>query len=97
MNRVRVRREHDDAGLRAPLADDPRRLGAVQNGHANVHEDHVRAALHCTAHGLAAVLGQGDDFHVGLRVDQIAQALGHDAVIVGDQNPDRHVSAVPAR
>src|SRR2546430_5412152 len=56
------RSEHDDAGLRAPLADDPRRLGAVQDGHADVHENHVRTALHCTAHGLAAVLDQGDDF-----------------------------------
>jgi hypothetical protein len=49
------------------------------------------------AFGLAAVLDDGDDFHVGLRLDQAAQAFGHDAVIVGDQNPDRHFSTEPAR
>ena len=46
------------------------------------------------AEGLIAVLvpDQADDFHVWVRLNQFAQALSHDAVIVGDQNPDRHVS-----
>jgi hypothetical protein len=40
--------------------------------------------LHCAAYRLAAVLDQGDDFHVSLRFHQFAQALSHDAVVVGD-------------
>ena len=37
-----------------------------------------------------AVLGLGDDLHVGLAVDQQAQAATDDAVVVGDQ--DLHVA-----
>ena len=71
-------------GLRAPLPDNPCRLVAVQRGHGDIHEDHVRAFLHCTAYRLTAVLDQADDFHVSLRFDQFAQAFSHDAVVVGD-------------
>ena len=40
--------------------------------------------------GVDAVLGLGHDLHVGLAVDQQAQAATDDAVVVGDE--DLHVA-----
>ena len=70
----------------AALAYEARRLGAVQERHAVVHEHDVGLRLERRAHGVASVLGEADHAHVGLRRDEVTQAFGHHAVIVRDEH-----------
>ena len=89
---IRMHRDHDHLRLGAPLVDEIRGLCPVQFGHGAVHEDDVRLGLHRPADGPAPVPNGPDDFHVRLRLDEMAQPLRDHIVIIDDENSDRHVS-----
>src|SRR5947209_1560074 len=57
--RVRAR-QHQHACALALLANDAGRLEAVHDGHADVHQDHVRPELACQPHGFLAVTRVAD-------------------------------------
>jgi len=49
-------------------------------------DHHVGKHLLGQAHRLAAVAGDGEYLHVGLRFDDVLQAFGHHRVVIGDQD-----------
>src|SRR5262249_7856193 len=51
-------------------------------------EHDVRLAVARALHGLLAVRGQADELHVGQRLDEPAEAVPDDAVVVGDEDAD---------
>src|SRR6185295_15691837 len=65
-----------------------RRLDAVDARHVEVHQDDVGLGLARALHGLLAIGGEGDELHVGQRLDETAEAVSDDAVVVGDEDAD---------
>ena len=83
---VQVHREAEDLGGRhSPLIWRAASM-PLQVGHGDVHDDDVGLALAGQPDGLAAGGGLGHDLHAGLFLQQGAQALPHDLVIVGQQD-----------
>jgi hypothetical protein len=68
---------------------------AVEPGHADIHQDHIRAQRQGRADGLFAVAGLPDHGHVGLGVQDHAEAVAHERLVVDDEHADR-VSHAPA-
>src|SRR5260221_10468346 len=92
MNRIRVHRQDNDSGMRSSLTEYARGLSTIQYRHRVIHEDDIRAVFNRLAYRLTAVLNTADNFHIRLRLDHMAQPFRHYGVIVGDENPDGHVS-----
>jgi hypothetical protein len=81
------RGEDDDLGVR-PLGEDlPRRLGAVEQGHREVHQDQVRLQLPSQLDGFAPVAGLGHHLELGVGGQQRRQAGSHELVIVHQHHP----------
>ena len=74
--------EHDDARVRIALADLPHGFDAFHHGHAQVEQRDVRPMPLERLHGLASVLGFGDDVQIGLEVDDVGDAGSEQPVIV---------------
>ena len=70
-----------------------RGLDAVQPRHDQVHQHDVRSQGLRQPDALVAVAGLAHDRHVGLQLEEGAQALPHHLVIVHDQEADRGCSA----
>ena len=62
----------------------------VQPGHVQVEQQHVGAGGGDDVHRLAAVSGLARDLDVRLLAEQVAQSVPDDAMVVGDDHPDRH-------
>ncbi len=62
---------------------------AVESGHANVHEDDIRAQSGGEVDGFATVGRLADDGDVVLRVQQHGEALPDQCLVVGDHDADR--------
>ena len=64
---------------------------AVQVGHDDVHQDHVGLRRTRQRHRLAAILGFGHHRETAQPLAKLAQALAHQGVVIGDQDPNsRH-------
>ena len=61
---------------------------AVQFGHGNVHDDHVRLQFFGQIHGFPSVARLTDDFHIGLRRQDHLESLPHHRVIVSQHDAD---------
>jgi len=61
-------------------------LKPIQLGHREVHHHNVREELPGLAKGFLAGGGLAHDAHVGLGVDQQAQAIADDFMIISQQN-----------
>ena len=85
-------RQHDDPRARA-LAQALQRADAVEPRHHEVEQDHVGVGARGGVDRGLAVAGLGDDLDVVLEVEERAQALAHDRVVVGEQDADhaRHL------
>jgi len=81
--------EGDDAGRRGRLHDLADGFDAIHAGHDDVHQDHI--GLHCArqAHRLSAVPGFGHHAETARSLAELAQALPHQCMVIGDQNPNR--------
>ena len=77
-------------GASSPLVgqDAPRRLEAVELGHADVHQDDVGPQRAHLVDRLAAVRGLADDLDVGLGVEDHAEAGAHERLVVDEQDAD---------
>ena len=81
-------RQHDHARRRRRLAQPRQRRDAVEPRHREVEQHDVgREPLRLGDRGLA-VGRLPDDLDVVLQVEERAQALAHDRVVVGDQDAD---------
>jgi hypothetical protein len=59
---------------------------AVEAGHADVEEQHLRQQAQRLAHGAAAVAGGGDDLQFGPGGGQLGlQGLGQQRLVFGDE------------
>src|ERR1019366_4177657 len=84
-----------DAGQRVVGGDLAGGLDAVHVWHSNVHQDEVGSAAASTGHGLGAGGRLGDDFDVGCRVEQKPEGGAQESLVVGEQDADGHVVALP--
>src|SRR6185436_12254886 len=84
-----VHRQDQDFGRGQCLADLPRRLEAVQVRHADVQDDDVGTQPLRLVARFAPVDGLADELPALLRLEQRAQALADDLVVVGDEDADR--------
>ena len=57
-------------------------LQTRQAGHADVHQHHVGAHFVCLVHGIAAVRRLADHFKVALALQQAANALPEQRMII---------------
>ena len=87
---VERRQDHDPWRLAGLLWIDQasRRPEPVKPGHADVHQDHVRAAEAGEVDRAFAVSRLGDDLDVGLRVEDHPEAAAHERLVVGDRDAD---------
>ena len=80
--------ERDHAGLRASSANLPRRLDAVQLGHADVHEHGVGLVLGGELDGLVAVGRFADDLDLGVVGEHCPDEPAGLVGVIADQKPD---------
>jgi hypothetical protein len=83
---VGVRREHDDFRRRVFGPDLAARLDAGAVAEAHVHDDDVRLRARRLRNGALHRMRFGHDAHVRAAVEERAQALAHDLVIVDDHH-----------
>ena len=62
--------------------------GSLDAGHADIHQDHIRAGLASQTHALLPIGGLTDHRHVRLRLEQDPQAGPQQRLIVGQQHAD---------
>ena len=65
----------------------PGRLDAVENGHPDIHEHHVRTELSGQVERTRAVRSLGDHLEVGLGVEDHPEPGPYQRLVVGDQQP----------
>ena len=70
--------------------DGPGGLDPVEDGHAHVHEHDVGPVELDQAHGVGAVGGLADDLEVVLGLEDHAEPLAQQRLVVGQDDPDRH-------
>ena len=70
--------------------DAPRRLEAVELGHADVHQDDRRLEARCLVDCLEPVAGLGDDLDVVFVGEEHAEAGADHRLVVGDEDADAH-------
>ena len=72
--------------------EETRRFDAVQVRHADVEKAHVRARPTRESDGLAPVGGLAHDLDVGLAAQDRGEPGPDDALVIGDEHGDRHVT-----
>src|SRR5688572_13776605 len=82
---VGVHRQPDHPAGWPLLHEQPGGVDAVQLGHGNVHDDHVRAQLERELDTLTTVLGLPDHAEAGLLQD-CPEAVAHQTVVVTKQD-----------
>ncbi len=70
--------------------EEARRLDAIHDRHADVHQHHVRSELPRQRHGLQTVRSLPHDREAGARLDNQPKADAHQRLVVGDQHRDGH-------
>ena len=81
--------QHQHPGRPGPRSDEPPDRGdAVRAGHPQVHQHHVRPQRRGPGHRLGAVAGLTDDLELGAALEDAAQAVPDDGMVVHDQQPD---------
>jgi hypothetical protein len=75
--------EDDDLRVGVGLADGGDHVAAAHGGHAQVHQEDVRAVGGERLDGRGAVGRLAQHLHVGLGLDEGAQAQPHQGVVVG--------------
>jgi hypothetical protein len=81
-------REHDDARRMLVAEQLGGRLEPVHHGHPDVHQHHVRTDRPQHGHRFAAVGCLGDNFQIGLGVDQHPDARAEKRLVVDEGHPD---------
>src|SRR5438552_8727314 len=90
--RAQIHGEDQHARLRTFLDNAPRRLHAVELRHGDVHDDDVRSQAQRLGDRLAAVGRDGNHLKVA-SLEQGAEAVPDDRVIVGKQHRYRHATS----
>ena len=80
-----VAREDHHARARRRLAHAPRHFQAVEARHRDIGDEHVGLQLPYERHDLEAVRGFADDSQVRLALEETAERLPDDLLVVGQQ------------
>jgi hypothetical protein len=81
--------DHDSHACQIGIGDDPPcRLQAVELGHPDVHQHHVRLELAGQRDRLATGRRLGNDLDVLARFEQRLEPAADEPLIVGQQRPD---------
>ena len=83
---VLVHREHEDPQPGLADGELARRLQAGHAGHRDVEDHEVHVVRERPLDRLRPVVDLGDDAEVGLAVEQLAQPVAHDRMIVGEEH-----------
>ena len=76
--------------------DQPRGFDAVHGRHPDVHQHDVRAGPLAEFHTEPTVLGVADDVDVGLSIEDHAEAITHQRLVVDDGDANGHdVPTIP--
>src|SRR5580704_11807973 len=65
-----------------------RRIEPIQVRHSNVERNQIRIALIDLLHGLLSISRFGANFPPSMRLDDRANSLAHDLMIIGNQNTE---------
>src|SRR6201996_1716500 len=85
---VGVGGEHDDLNIGAAVAELTGGGGAVQMGHAQIHQDHVGLGLLGQPECFLAVGGGPHHLDIGQQAQEHGQAFAHHPLVIGGQHPD---------
>jgi hypothetical protein len=72
--------------------DLPGRLDPIKVRHANIHEDDIGPQLGREAHRFRPVVGFTDNLEVGSRLNDQAESVADERLVVGDQDANAHAS-----
>ena len=89
---VGIGRQHEDLDIPSFLDQKTSGPDAVQLGHLDIHEHHIRPQGFDLLVGLLPVSGLADHFQVGFVLKDDAQTLPEQTLIVRDQQSNRHAS-----
>jgi hypothetical protein len=84
--------EHQDPDRRGAPPQQPDRLDAAHPRHPQIHQHHVHAERDRPVHRQRAVPGLPRDGEVRVALEDSAQAVAYDGVVVGDEQRDGHAS-----
>ncbi len=84
------RREDQNPGRLVLGCQDPGGLDPIQDGHPDVHEDHVRSKASGLLDRLRSIRGLADEIYVLLRPECHVEGSSHERLVIRDQDPDRH-------
>jgi hypothetical protein len=74
------------SGRRRALDDSSGGFDAVEQGHPDVHDDHIGLEGGGESDGVTAILGFAGNFQITLALQQRAQSSAHNRVIVSKEN-----------
>src|ERR1700730_15247371 len=91
-------RQNDHLGLRKTTENALGCIDPTQLRQHEIHDDHVRLEVGCYNNRLLPCCGGSDHLHVPLLLEDDCNAVAHDAVIVGNEDPDgwQHFLAIHA-
>ena len=92
-----VGREHEHPRADPLVDESARRVDAVEDGHADVHEHHVGVERSAERNGFQAVRGLSDDLDVVVCLEDHAHACTDHGLIVCEENADHCVRGSAAR
>ena len=87
--------ERDDLDIREFSADMADGCYAIHHRHEQIHEDDVRMEGVGEFQRFGAILRLAHDFEFRVEAKEHLQPLPHDAVVVGEENTDRHAHPWP--
>nr|BFE85522.1 hypothetical protein GCM10020093_081230 [Planobispora longispora] len=85
---VADRGQHQHARRQAPLGEPYQRAETVEDRHLQIEQEHVRGERLHQVHRLGPVTRLSHHVEVVLQVQEGAQPLSDDRMVVGDQHPD---------
>ena len=92
-SRSKVVRMSTRVVARRRRGDGPGGLNAVEDGHAHIHEDHVGPVELDEADGVGPVRRLADDLHAVLGLEDHAEALAQQRLVVRQHHADGHAGA----
>ena len=88
-------REDEDAGRSLAVADPSRCFEAVDAGHADVHQHHIRLQLHRGLDRFEPVSGFRNDLDLWVDLEQLAKSGADERLVVGDDDANAQLATAP--
>src|SRR5439155_1509004 len=86
-------KDHPSAGQLASYS--ARSLKARETRHSDIHQHNVWSECHSSFNSFAAVARFADDLHVRLALQDAAQALAKQRMVIDDETSNGHCQVVP--